>query len=278
MEWFRIKTLSHFETHKKSYFLYLIILLSFSCSYGQELPTEHIKQEKNLGLYFAQYQDSGDTYDPFADYSEFDNVTEEEADINFFKHGRLLSIGGLAGARMFTRRLFTETRPTFVGGLFVSFFFSLKLAIQTNFIWGIHPLRIPPIDGRSNRTFTSQMLLTQLGFDMKYYLNTQNVTQGLAIINPYLILGPDILWQEIQIRGVDARESRLKPDRAIFGFHGGIGIEFPFTLNRAFFGIELQYQFVQLPRIPIESGNPNAGYLVNQGDVIKGLVIIGVNF
>ena len=88
MEWSGTKTLSHFKIHKKNYFLHFIVLLSFSYAYGQSSSIESIEQEKNLGLYFAQYQDSGDTYDPFADYSEFDNVTEEEADINFFKHGQ----------------------------------------------------------------------------------------------------------------------------------------------------------------------------------------------
>ena len=32
-----------------------------------------------------------DTYDPFADYSEFDASEEEEADIRFFKNGRFFN-------------------------------------------------------------------------------------------------------------------------------------------------------------------------------------------
>ena len=33
-------------------------------------------------------QSGTDAYDPFVDYSEFEEVSEEEADINFFRNGR----------------------------------------------------------------------------------------------------------------------------------------------------------------------------------------------
>ena len=36
---------------------------------------------------FAQ-DEEGNVYDPFIDYSEFEEAGEEEADINFFRNGR----------------------------------------------------------------------------------------------------------------------------------------------------------------------------------------------
>ena len=269
--------MSHFKTYHKalvfSFSIYVIQM--FYLPYGL---AEDLKGFEK-GSYLAQYQDSGDSYDPFADYSEFDSVTEEEADINFFRHGRLISLGALGGARVFTQKLYQETRPAFVGGFYFSFFFNLKFAVQINYLVGIHALRIASLQGNTQTLYTSQMSLIQLGFDLKYYLNTQNVTQGLAIINPYLILGPDVLWQEVRLRG--EREGTLTPDANIFGFHGGLGIEFPFTRNKMFFGIEVQYQFVQLPRLPYDrtnSGNGSEEGIPNQGDILKGLGIIGVNF
>ncbi len=44
-----------------------------------------------------------DVYDPFADYSEFGG--QEEADINFFRHGRFVTIGSSLCYRIFTEAL-----------------------------------------------------------------------------------------------------------------------------------------------------------------------------
>ncbi len=44
---------------------------------------------KAPGVQVAQF-DADDTYDPFADYSEFDEAQDEEADINFFRNGRFV--------------------------------------------------------------------------------------------------------------------------------------------------------------------------------------------
>ena len=50
-----------------------------------------VAEELHLpGVRVAQF-DADDTYDPFADYSEFDEAQEEEADINFFRNGRFCS-------------------------------------------------------------------------------------------------------------------------------------------------------------------------------------------
>ena len=40
---------------------------------------------------YAQYE-GDDVYDPFADYSEFEENSQEEADINFFRNGRFFNV------------------------------------------------------------------------------------------------------------------------------------------------------------------------------------------
>ena len=37
--------------------------------------------------YLLAQAEVDDSYDPFSDYSEFDEASDEEADINFFRHG-----------------------------------------------------------------------------------------------------------------------------------------------------------------------------------------------
>jgi hypothetical protein len=65
--------------------------------------------------YLLAQSDPDEAYDPFIDYSEFDEASDEEADINFFRHGRFLSVGLVAGHRGFTGN-FTKNytaSPTF---------------------------------------------------------------------------------------------------------------------------------------------------------------------
>lgn len=40
-----------------------------------------------------QPTDIDEAFDPFSDYSEMEQDAEEEADINFFKNGRFLTLG-----------------------------------------------------------------------------------------------------------------------------------------------------------------------------------------
>src|SRR5665213_1759477 len=132
------------------------------------------------GLKTAQF-DADDTYDPFADYSEFDEAQEEEADINFFRHGRFVTIGFLAGMRGFTQGLGNMYTPAPNFGLFLSYFFDLRFAMQFSFNTSDHPFHV----SSTSQTATGTVGLTSFAVDMKYYVNTQNVTKGLAKFNPY---------------------------------------------------------------------------------------------
>ena len=252
----------------------LLIFLSFFLTVPFVEAAEGTLFSDQKNIYLAQqYSDPSDTYDPFTDYSEFQDTTTEEADIYFFKHGRLLSLAGLAGMRMITQKLGQHTRPAFTIGGFFSFFFNMRIALQFHYITGIHPFRsldLEPADPNSQR-FVSEMQLTQIGFDLKYYLNTQNITQGLASFNPYFILGGSSISRRIKFRD----EGTFSDGKRVFGFHAGIGIEFPLMLNKVFFGIEAQYQFVKFPTIGL------AGEVFNLrsiSHIIRGVGIIGINF
>ena len=45
----------------------------------------------------ASAQAEDETYNPFADYSEFEESGEEEADLHFFRNGRFLTLGFMLG-------------------------------------------------------------------------------------------------------------------------------------------------------------------------------------
>src|SRR4051794_21913065 len=80
------------------------------------------------GTPVAQF-DADDAYDPFADYSEFEEAQDEEADINFFRNGRFVTLGFAGGMRGFTGGLGNMYRSSPSFGLFLSYFFDLRFAL-----------------------------------------------------------------------------------------------------------------------------------------------------
>ncbi|KAL0630168.1 hypothetical protein Q9L58_010985, partial [Maublancomyces gigas] len=79
------------------------------------------------GVLLAQ---ADDAYDPFADYSEFDEAVDEEEDLNFFRNGRLLTLGFIGGYRGFTGTLNKIYSGNMSFGLFLCYFFDLRFALQ----------------------------------------------------------------------------------------------------------------------------------------------------
>ena len=70
---------------------------------GSGMLYSHAAQaESNHGRYLIAQTDPDESYDPFTDYSEFDEESDEEADINFFRNGRLVTVGMSAGFSGFT--------------------------------------------------------------------------------------------------------------------------------------------------------------------------------
>jgi hypothetical protein len=225
------------------------------------------------GTYVAQF-DADDTYDPFADYSEFDEAQEEEADINFFRNGRFVTIGFTGGFRGFTEGLGTMYRTSTAFGLYLSYFFDLRFALQFSFLTSDHKFSIK--SSQSGETATGNVSITSFGLDIKYYINTQNVTKGLAKFNPYIIAG---------FSRVDRTTSGLSGVRGFsregaMGFDVGAGIELPMMRNKMYFGGQAMYQLVNFAnentQVEFADGDKTGKY--PNGDSYTLLGIIGVNF
>lgn len=221
-------------------------------------------------------QDSYDAYDPFADYSEFDEATDEEADIYFFKNGRFFSIGLIGGYRLFTDTIgqIYEAAPEF--GLSLSYFFDLRLAAQVSYITGDHKFNFAVNGNKYSGTLT----VSGFSLDLKYYLNVQNTTKGISEFNPYIFGGITQVSRELR-RNDDEGTGK----DSSMAFQIGIGTEFPMVKNKYHFGIEAIYQYVNFP----DEGNYlkvyNEGTGVydqtsvrQNGDIIRLQAILGFNF
>jgi hypothetical protein len=225
------------------------------------------------GSHLLAQSEADDAYDPFSDYSEFEESSEEEEDINFFRNGRLFTMGFLIGYRGFTGNLGTiySGDPNF--GLYLSYFFDLRFALQVGFTTGSHSISYRTV---GNNTVVGNASLTDLSVNLKYYLNTQNVTRGLADLNPYLLAG---FSQYLRSTSYDYAPDEVLKDAA-FSFNLGGGIELPMMRNKMYFGVEGAYHLVNFANENqyLQDGSGNNSLMKPAGDSWTALGIIGVNF
>lgn len=225
-------------------------------------------QEKS---YLLSQMDPDESYDPFSDYSEFEEESDEEADINFFRNGRFLTLGLGAGMRGFTGNFANAYDSSLQFGLYLTYFFDLRLAMSLGFQTGDHNVSFSV--NNNARTYTGNVSITALNFDLKYYMNTQNVTRGLADLNPYILAGLGQFYRTYTIGGLDgySRDSTM-------GFNLGGGLEIPLMQKKAFLGIQGTYHYVQFnDESKIYVGTDQLDQALS-GDFFSFLAIVGLNF
>lgn len=223
------------------------------------------------GVLLAQAE-TDDAYDPFADYSEFDESMDEEEDINFFRNGRMLTLGFIGGYRGFTDNLGKIYSGNATFGLFLSYFFDLRFAIQIGYLTSDHTM---VLKGQGFNPIQGSIGISDLSFLLKYYFNTQNVTRGLAELNPYLLGG----FSQIYRTAVYSGNTNAAKDSA-FAFNIGAGIEIPMMRNKMFFGLQGNYQLISFAdeaRVIEDSGGTKTG-VAGSGDAFLGLAVLGINF
>lgn len=217
-------------------------------------------------------QEGEDAYDPFADYSEFDEASDEESDINFFRHGRFFTIGFAGGFRAFTGAMSKLYAPNMSYGLYMSYFFDLRLALQFGFLTGDHAFDL----GDSREKVEGNVSFTFVNFDLKYFLTTQNVSRGLADLNPYFFGGLHQAYRAYSLAG----DGQVGKD-STFGLNFGGGVEIPIVRKKSYLGIQATYRYFNFPDENKEMNLPDAGIPSGKkpyGDSIDLLGIIGMSF
>lgn len=223
----------------------------------------------NTSWQMAQY----DSYDPFVDFSEFDESTEEEADINFFRNGRFFTLGFLGGYRGFTQGMANIQKADIHYGLNLTYFFDLRFALQLAYTTGDHSLQFVSPNGTA---VNGTARLSTLSMHLKYYFNTQNVTKGLAELNPYIIGGFSRITRESKVAD---QEAFAKEGASSFDL--GAGIEIPMMRNKMYVGVQGVLQLAnfsdETTEIVVQPGNEKTG-LFNNGDIYLLQGVIGINF
>ena len=216
---------------------------------------------------------SEENFDPFSDYSEFTEAASEEADINFFRNGRLLNIGISAGYKGFIGGDYAEYyKQTASFGFFFTYFFDLQFAVQLGIMTSDHDFTFRDNDGF---IFNSKMRLFDINLHAKYFLNTQNMTRAFAEWNPYFIGGVS------QIRRSHSANNVIQATDNAVGYDFGVGVEYMFNQKRNFVGFQFLYQYVSFAgegnRLPDPGGGANTRF-TQEGDPITFMATIGINY
>ncbi|UYL08076.1 porin family protein [Bdellovibrio sp. SKB1291214] len=249
-------------------------LLALVLAAGMLLPSLSHAQSSDQKHYLIAQNDPDEAFDPFSDYSEFDEDSDEEADVNFFRNGRFFTVGLAGGYRGFTGNFADQysAAPSF--GLFLSYFFDLRLALHLGFQTGDHAVKFSTLNAGNVTNYTGNVSMTSINFDLKYYLNTQNVTRGLADLNPYILGGLGQFYRTYTISGIDSysRDSTM-------GFDVGAGVEIPLMRKKAYLGLQAAYHYVNF-------SDESKSYVQGtekleknlSGDLYDFLFILGMNF
>lgn len=235
------------------------------------LQAEESKLQVPPGVLVSQ-NDTDDAYDPFADYSEFEESMDEEEDINFFRNGRMLTLGFIGGYRGWTQTLGQIYSGNATFGLFLSYFFDLRFAMQLGYMTSDHTLVVKgsgfdPIQGTIN--------ISDISLLLKYYFNTQNVTRGLADMNPYIVGGFSQIYRTQTLSGSD-----VTAKDSAFAFDIGAGLEWPMMRNKMYFGVQGLFQYISFAdeaKVYTDANQISTG-VSPAGDGFLGLAIIGINF
>lgn len=213
-----------------------------------------------------------DVYDPFADYGEFDVSSGEEADLNFFRNGRLFTAGVVLGAQGFTDTMSELYNISPAYGFYISYFFDLRFALQLTLLFSSNDFAFEAFQ----KTISGNSFVSAYGLNLKYFINTQNITRGLAQFNPYLTLG---FSQTLLSTKIDSK-STVTNDPPALGAELGLGIEIPIRNGLSYIGFQGTYKLVTFQEsegveIVIEQGPTG---IVPRGDLWNMVAIFGFNF
>ncbi|MEC9283021.1 MAG: hypothetical protein VX642_09925 [Bdellovibrionota bacterium] len=218
-----------------------------------------------FSIFISVSASAQDAFDPFIDYSEFETASEEEADINFFRNGRFLTLAIPLSYSSFTSSMGEILAPGTAVGFNLSYFFDLRFAFQIGIMNSDHAYQDE--DGGSGSLSMNNTLVS-----MKYFFNMQNVTKGLSNWNPYIIGGVTQSYRRLTRTG----SSGTYAQDSGTGFHIGGGVEVPIMGNKMYLAGEAKYTLISFPDENTALSDSNSS--TYPGDLFDASFVVGINF
>lgn len=173
------------------------------------------------------------TTTPYTQYGDFNQQDEEAEGIKFLQYGRLfgVSIGtGYSG-------VFGDRGALYQGGfpmidVKLHYWFDFHFAFDLAFWTANHYYTAPTnSDGQSG---TVTVNLYSLMFDIKYYIDTKDLTAPISFANPYFLVGAGSMNKSETANGTTASDTA-------FAVAAGMGLEFALKPRSAYFDLEAKF-------------------------------------
>ena len=225
----------------------------------------------------AQNGEINSTYDPFVDYSEFENTDKEKDSIDFFQTGRFLSLGLEGGAKLFTGNmaLLYDIGPLY--GAYLNYFFSLQFALQFSLLLSSHKVAL---SGDGSQPFQGGADFVSMGLDVKYFFDKNLFHQSLEWLRPFIIVG--LFHSSVTLSATYTSQAGFYQDSG-FGFNAGFGLEFDFS-RTIHFGLLYAFRYVSLKNeayplrlVSVNNAQQNINFQP-YGDWMNLSLLLGVNF
>ncbi len=202
-----------------SLLLYLPVKLYAEDTYGSS---------KNSKTLIPEEEDFSTT--PFTEYGDFNEEAEENEDTRFFQHGRFfgLSLGsGFEGVTGNRGLLWQGGFPMI--DLRMHYWFDFNLAFDFGYFYVPHFYEF----SRAGSNDHVDVNVSFIGFAIKYYFDTKNLSAALTFANPYISMGGGIAYktENSRLLGIASSDNTL-------GLDIGAGLEFPIKPKKIFFAIE----------------------------------------
>ena len=254
----------------------IFITLFFICLMGINGATATTPQSWLIAKNTSSQETELNAYDPFADYSEFENTAEEQENINFFQTGRFLTLGAKGGIKLFTLNMATlyQLGPSYGG--YLNYFFDLNFAIQFGLNASTHSIALKTPSGQN---FLGAADFISMGVDFKYFLDKNLFNKNFSWLQPYFFLG--VFNSKVTLVATFTDQAGFFEDSG-YGLNMGLGMEFHF-LKKIHFGLEYAFKFITLEQeaVPLQLNIGNTSKNTNfrpYGDWMTINLLLGVNF
>ena len=168
---------------------------------------------------------------PFTEYGEFNQAAEEEAETKFFQYGRFFGVSlGLGFEFMdgYRGALWQGGFPSV--DFKVHYWFDFNLALDLGFTTSTHYYNTT-VSGLGH----VDVNLVKMGLDLKYYIDTQNLSAPISFASPYLLLG----IASFSKTELSSATQNSVQDNSL-GVLGGLGLEFTIAQRKTYFQTEFK--------------------------------------
>jgi hypothetical protein len=172
---------------------------------------------------------------PFTNYGEFNENEDEEADSKFFQYGRFFGVSLGLGAE-----LLDGSRGALWQGGFpmvdfkLHYWFDFQMALDLGFFTA-QQFYDTTVKGLGH----VDVNIVHVGVDVKYYIQTKNLSSALSFANPYLLAGAGSFSKTENSQAQGTQD----PDTSL-GISLGLGMEFVISPRKSYFEIEAKGHLV----------------------------------